>query len=61
MGVGPTSHGSLSDFMGARPARGGLDYDPGVFCEVDLLALSDPAVVGGARCTPVADAGSDVG
>ena len=47
--------------MGAEFARGGFDDDAGVFGEVDLLAVSDPAVVEGAGRAVVADAGGDVG
>src|SRR5205823_10134292 len=41
--------------------RGGFDDDAGVFCEFDLLAFGDPAVVDGARSAVVTDAGGSIG
>src|ERR1700722_18307502 len=46
---------------GGGAARGGLDDDACVFGEVDLLTVGYPAVVEGAGCTVVADAGDGVG
>ena len=46
---------------GGGVARGGFDDDAGVFGEVDLLAVGDPAVVESTRCAVVADSGSGVG